>query len=124
MIWGGLPAQIIEAAEGNKISVVVSEEIVEEINRTLQYHRLREVYETAGVNLQQLTTLVLRIGKLVQVKSNVKVITDDASDNKIIDCALASGADFIVSGDKHLLTVKKYGSLRILSVSEFIKIIQ
>jgi uncharacterized protein len=124
MIWGGYPAEIIKVAESDQISIVISEEIVKEINRTLQYQRLREVYEIAGVNRQQLIEMVLQIGKLVQVTSKIRIVEEDPSDDKIIECALASEAEFIVSGDRHLLEVEKHGKTRILSVGEFIKILK
>ena len=124
MIWGGEPAEIILAVEKGQIRVVVSEEIVEEISRTLDYHRLREVYESVNVNRQQLVETVLLIGKLVQVGSKVEVVEADPSDNKILDCALTSKADFIVSGDKHLLRLKKFRNTQILTVAEFAKLLK
>ena len=124
MIWGGLPAEIIKAAENHQISITISEEIVEEINHTLQYHLLREIYEMTGLNREQLMALVLQIGKLAQVTSKLKIVKADPSDDKFIECASASGAEFIVSGDKHLLEVKKYEKTRILSVGEFMKILK
>ena len=124
MIWGGLPAEIIKAAENNQIVIAISEAIVEEINHTLQYHRLSEIYDIAGLNRQQLMGLVLQIGKFGQVTSKVESVKADPSDNKFVECALASGAEFIVSGDKHLLAVGTHGKTRILSVGEFMKILK
>jgi predicted nucleic acid-binding protein len=46
---------------------------------------------------------------------------DDPDDNKIIECALAAGADAIVTGDKHLLRLGQYGGIRIVRVREFLK---
>ena len=40
-------------------------------------------------------------------------------DNKILECALAAGADIIVSGDKHLLELVKFRKARILTPKEF-----
>ena len=127
MTWGGLPAEIINAAENKQVSIAISEVIVEEITHTLRYHRISKIYESTGVSMQQLMGLVLKIGKLVQVTSKasqVEIVKEDPSDNKFIQCAIASGADFIVSGDKHLLLVKKFGKTRILSVSEFMRILK
>ena len=55
------------------------------------------------------------------VKPNLKlqVIDEDAEDNKILECALASGADIIVSGDKHLLKLGRFRKTRILTPREF-----
>ena len=55
------------------------------------------------------------------VECNLKLnsINEDSEDNKILECALASGADIIVSGDKHLLKLGKYKKTTILSPREF-----
>lgn len=124
MIWGGPPAKIIKAAENGQIRIFVTEEIIEEISQTLQYQRLREVYESANVNRQQLMETVLRAGKLVQVKSSVSVVDEDPSDNKFLECVLASEADYVVSGDRHLVKLKKYGKTRVVTVGEFIKVLR
>jgi len=124
MIWGGSPAKIIKAAEDKKIHVILSEDIIHEINQTLAYSKLRQIYENAGVNRQELIETTLRIGKLIEVTTRINLIKEDPEDNKFIECALAGGAEYIVSGDKHLLKTGRYKKTRILSVNEFIKILE
>jgi uncharacterized protein len=48
-------------------------------------------------------------------------VLDDEPDNRILECAAAFGADCIISGDKHLLQLKKYGKIEILSPAEYIR---
>jgi putative PIN family toxin of toxin-antitoxin system len=123
MIWGGLPADIVKAAEDGRITIVVSEGILEEVNRTLAYQRLREIYEEAGVSREELLETVLRIGKIRDVETKLKVVQEDPSDNKFLECAVESGADYIVSGDEHLLRIKQYQKTQIVSVRQFIRIL-
>jgi len=47
------------------------------------------------------------------------VINEDAEDNKILECALAAGADYIVTGDNHLIQLGKFRKTRILAPREF-----
>ena len=124
MIWGGSPARIIKAVEDGKICILASEEIVGEINRTLAYPRLRQVYQSAGVCREELIETILRIGKLIEVTKRVKVVQEDPADNKFIECALAGEAGYLVSGDKHLLKIGCYNKTQILPVSEFLKILE
>ena len=123
MIWGGSPAEIVKAAEEKKIIIIVSEDILREINETLAYPRLRRVYEDAGVSKRELVETILRIGRLVEAKVRVKIVKKDPADNMFLECALAGEADYLVSGDKHLLGVENFGRTRILPVSEFVKIL-
>jgi predicted nucleic acid-binding protein len=49
------------------------------------------------------------------------VITDDVSDNIFLDAALAADAQFIVSGDRHLLNLREFKGISILSARDFLK---
>jgi putative PIN family toxin of toxin-antitoxin system len=120
MIWGGLPARIIKAAEEQKIRIIVSEQIIREINQTLAYPKLKQVYEKAGANQPKLVETILRIAKLVEAAPTVSIVREDPADNKFIECAVASEASYIVSGDRHLLRLGSYRKTRIVSVTEFL----
>jgi uncharacterized protein len=50
------------------------------------------------------------------------VIKLDPPDNRILECAVAAGSDYIVSGDKDLLRLGSYDSIKILSVADFLEI--
>lgn len=59
------------------------------------------------------------------VKSDrVNVVEDDHEDNKILESALASNADFVITSDKHLLKLEEYKSARIVRPAEFWNIYQ
>ena len=51
------------------------------------------------------------------------MIDDDPDDDKFIECAVASRAGFIVSGDKHLLKLKEYKRIKIMKAADFLSII-
>ncbi len=57
--------------------------------------------------------------RIVNPKMSLKVINEDAGDNKILECALAAGADIILSGDKHLLKLSKFRKTKIITPREF-----
>ena len=124
MIWGGSPANIIKAAEDERISIIASEQIVREINQTLAYPRLREIYEGAGIGRDELIEAVLRVAKMVEVTKKIELIQEDPADNKFLECALDGKADYIVSGDSHLLRIGQYQRIQILTVRQFTKLME
>ena len=124
MIWGGKPAQIVKAAEEGKVALAMSEEIVDEISQVLTYSKLKKVYQTEGLLHQDMIEALLKVSKFVKVTRKVNVVLEHPADDKFIDCALAAKADYIVSGDKHLLKVGCYRKTQILSVNEFLKLIE
>jgi len=66
---------------------------------------------------------VLKTAKFVKVTNKLNVIKDHDSDNKFLECALAAKANFIVSGDKHLLKIEAYKKIKILRVIDFLQLI-
>ncbi len=65
-----------------------------------------------------------RTGKFILVVSEDIVVLADTSDNKFIEAAIKGGTDYIVSGDKHLLDLKEYKSIPIITAREFIDILE
>jgi len=124
MIWGGWPADILKTAEEGIITVVVSEDIVEEVNRALAYHKLKEIYQEAGVSREELVETMLRIGEVVEVETKLDVIKEDPSHDKFLECAAESNADYIVSGDEHLLKIRRYKKSKITSARQFIRLLE
>jgi len=124
MLWGGKPAEIIKAAEQNRVSILTSEEIIAEISQVLTYPKLKNIYHAEGLRSEDLIETVLKIAKFVKVTKRINFIVEHLADDKFIECARAAGAHYIVSGDKHLLKVACYKKTQIVSVNEFLKLIE
>ena len=122
MLWGGKPAKIIKAAEIGKFSIFISEEIVMEINRVLTYDKIAKIYRVEGLPREQLVEMVLKIAKFIKVAKQINAVFAHPAEDKVIECAVAAKADYIVSGDKHLLELTSHKKTKILAVSEFLSI--
>ena len=59
-------------------------------------------------------------GRKVQPAVLLDVVKDDPNDNRIVECAVTAGSEFIVSGDKDLLRMGQYDAIRILTVSDLL----
>ncbi len=123
LLWGGKPAEVIKAAEEGKIDIFASEETVGEINQVLAYPKIAKILQADGLLHEELIEAVLKVVKFVEVTKKVKVVLDHSADDKFIDCALAAKADYLVSGDRHLLNIGSYKKTRIVTVAEFLKIL-
>jgi putative PIN family toxin of toxin-antitoxin system len=124
LLWGGKPAKIIKAAEQGRISILTSEGIISEISQVLTYPKLKRIYQSEGLGIENLIETVLKISRLVNVNKNLAVVKEHPADDKFIECAQASGAEYIVSGDKHLLKVGCYKKTQIVSVNEFLQVFE
>ena len=122
LLWGGKPAEIIEAAEKGKLRIFISEEIIVEISQVLAYPKIEKIYKTE-LRRQELIEQVLKIAKFVKATAKVEVVNEHPADNKFLECALAAKANYIVSGDKHLLKVVSYKKIQVSPLSDFLALI-
>ena len=102
-----------------ELTVYVSNDIILEISKVLQYPRIAEILKKTGVREREILRVIAANCRMVNPKVCLHVVNDDAEDNKILECALASGAEIIVSGDKHLLKLGKFKKTRIVTPREF-----
>jgi putative PIN family toxin of toxin-antitoxin system len=93
---------------------------VAEISEVLAYPKLEKTYGSE-LRRDELVEQVLKIAEFVEAPSVADVIKEHLADNKFLDCALAGNADYIVSGDRHLLKVVSYRKTGIVTVSNFLK---
>ncbi|KXA91727.1 hypothetical protein AKJ57_00115 [candidate division MSBL1 archaeon SCGC-AAA259A05] len=63
-------------------------------------------------------------GKLVEPEENLRIVEEDPDDDKFFECAVAGGAELIVSGDPHVLDVGKFGEIRCISPRKASEIIR
>ncbi len=124
LLWGRKPAAVIKAAEDGKICIVTSEEIIGEISKVLTYPKLSKVYQTEDLRHEDLIEAMLKNANFVKVTKKYNVVLEHPADDKFIDCTLAAGADYIVSGDKHLLKIVSYKKNQIVTVNEFLQLIE
>lgn len=72
--------------------------------------------------IKELLNLFKRKNNIIykQIMVKIKVVKDDPDDNKFIECAVTNKANYIISGDNHLLNLRHYEDIRILSPKEFL----
>lgn len=110
------PALILSLAKKAKFSVYCSSFIVSELHRNLilKFGYKDEIAE-------EIINDILKYVKLIVPEKMINLIKAKKDDNRILECAVAAKADFLVTGDKkHILPIKKIASTKIVSSSEFI----
>ncbi len=72
--------------------------------------------------IETIIPVILNAFSLIIADERISVIKEDAADNRILECAVSAAADFILSYDNHLLKIKEFRKIRILTPTEFLKI--
>ena len=105
---------------GGKISLCVNTEILDEYEEILSQKINSEVATNVVEAIARLHTTVYQ-----EIYVHFNLIRDDADDNKFADCAVASGAEFIVTNDKHYNVLKRtpWPDINVLNIKEFIKVL-
>ncbi len=106
------------------LTVYISEDIGLEIAKVLQYTQVAEILRKIGIREKDVLRILAVNSKKVEPKLKLHIVNEDSEDDKILECALAAGADIIVSGDKHLLKLCKFKKTKILTPREFFNSIE
>lgn len=108
ILFGGKPERIINMARNGKIELLISPDILAEVARVLK-GKFGWTEEQVRVTLAEISSITT----LITPKIRLNVITEDKADNLFLECALAGGAKYIVSGDtRHLQPLKEYKGIR------------
>jgi len=120
----GAPAEILDAWRRERFQPVVSPAIVEEIARVLRYPRVERYHKWSEQQIVAFLEDLSHLAVLTSAKLNLSVIDADPSDNRYIECAVEGEAQYIVSGDRHLLDLSEYRGIRILPPRAFVELIR
>lgn len=117
--WRGNPRRILELVVKNRVFLFVSPQTFEEFSRVLDYPKF-------GFSQQRKTRLrefVLSIAIVIIPRKKFKIVRKDPKDNKFLECAFACNADFLVTGDFHLLELKEFKKTKIVTPKQFLQVI-
>jgi len=78
-------------------------------------------FKIENEKVEEFVALVRRTGNLVTAAGSIRLISDDPSDDQVVATAVSAQADLIITGDHHLLRIKKYQNIRIIKAAEFLK---
>ena len=116
IFWSGKPYKVISNGLKGEYQLVTSPEIIDEV-----LTKLRNKFQFPEDKIEEQANILMSLFHMIIPTTKVDVVRDK-SDNKIIECALDGKADFIVTGDPDLLTLKEYKGIRILTANEFFNI--
>ncbi|KCZ70692.1 putative toxin-antitoxin system toxin component, PIN family [Candidatus Methanoperedens nitroreducens] len=112
------PALLLDAA-GENYSLYISKEILSELEGVIS----REKFGFSDERIDTAIEAILSFSEIINPGIKLDVIKSDSDDNKILECAVACCASYIVSGDKHLLDLKEYGNIKIINPKEAIDLL-
>ena len=111
----GKPAELLRMALEGEISLTVSQAILDEMADVLS-----RKFSASPEEVAEATIIVRQAARVVTPSVQLDVIKEDPPDNRVLECAVTAGSDFIVTGDKDLLRLGRYDAIRIVTVADFL----
>ena len=93
------------------------------MKRAIEYRHVRRYLRLSDEEVEILLNKVEIQADFVEGSSNIEAVPADPGDDKYVVAALEGRADFIVSGDRHLLTLGEYEGVRIIPPAEFLGVL-
>jgi uncharacterized protein len=113
----------LKLIEQNKIKLFITKEILNEIEQVIIRPKFYDVILKSGLNYKMIIHKILSISNLIENKNKINICRDK-KDNKFIECAVSSSADYLISRDNDLLSLKNYKNIKIIKTIEFLKILK
>ncbi|MEW6388558.1 MAG: putative toxin-antitoxin system toxin component, PIN family [Thermodesulfobacteriota bacterium] len=118
------PARLLQLALEGKFQLLISPKIMEELVRVIRYPKLTKLLKKRRLTPKDLEDFLEKLGKIViwtPGKLTIKAIPEDPADDPIIAGAVEGEADFLVSGDHHLLDLGAFQGIKILNPASFLE---
>ena len=116
--WDGGPYIIAKKAIKQDIIVFISSHIIGQVRNVLR----RDI----NLPMQEIDDIVdslVYVTNMIEPKEKFDIIKEDPPDNRILECAVASKATFIISYNKHLLVMKDFRGIKIVTPKQFLDLI-
>jgi len=115
IVFGGVPEAIISLVRHGQVELMLSRFILEEIAGVLSRPKFGWAPDDIAEALRSFPYRIVAIGK------RRVSIARHPPDNRVLECAVASKAEFLITGDRHLLDVESYFRTRIVTPRQFLE---
>lgn len=120
----GGPYELLEAWRRGEFVLLVSEAIVSEVTEVLGRPFFRDKRGITKEDIIRVREVLETDVVMVSIKSHLCEIENDPDDDRILECALDGEADYLVSGDHHLLALQRYRGIPVVTTRQFLTVLQ
>ena len=123
LLWKAAPRQVLDAARELRITLYTSSVLLDELAEVLSRAHLAPMITANQASAEFLMQRYAMLTQVVVPAQIGRVVAQDIDDDAVVACALAANAELIVSGDGHLLNLKRYQGMPIVSATAAIALI-
>jgi len=119
----GPSAQILDATQKGELETIISNSLLQELSEVIARPHIVRKYPKVAEHAERVIDYLRTHSTIVEGKPSQQIIKDDPDDDFVIACAIDGKADYIISGDLHLLALAQYDKIKILSPRQFVETI-
>ena len=116
--WEGKSKELFRKVIDKEYDLFMSIKQIVELKEVMKYPK----FSFSEEQKRNFLEILFKIATIIDTKTNLDVVKEDPDDNILLECAIEANADYIVSGDEHLKKLKEFEKIKIVSVSEFLKV--
>ena len=120
MLWGGSPKVLLQARREKRVELFTSTPLLAELTDVLSRRKFEKKIAASLLTIDQLVDRYAELAQVVRPTS-IPRTAPDPDDDVVIGTVLAATADLLVTGDRPLLSVGEYQGVRIVGVSEALR---
>ena len=119
VLWTGLPHRIVRLIERDEAQAFASTPMLDELREALARPKFAARFDQLASSPSEVMAAVAGLVTLVAESRIEPVIRRDPDDDKVLACAVSADADFVISGDRHLLELLSYRGIRVVTPALF-----
>jgi putative PIN family toxin of toxin-antitoxin system len=119
LLWRGLPGDLLHLAETGQVEVCMAPSMLIELAEVLSHERLQPRLRELGLRIAEIISYVAGLVTILDVPEGDPIVAADPDDDVFVHCAVVAGAACIVFGDRHLVDLREYAGIPILTVRQF-----
>lgn len=120
LLWHGAPRQVLDAARDDVIELFTSTILLAELDDVLHRKKFAQRLALVNVTPRELVFGYASLATITEPAAVSPVVLADPDDDAVLACASGAQAEVIVSGDSHLLSLKDYKEIHILTAAELL----
>ena len=113
--WKGNPKEIFKKVLEKQFELIISQKQLEELKRVMNYPK----FSFTENQKNKFLSILLETATVVETHNNLDIIKEDPDDNIILETAIENNAEYIITGDNHLLKLKNFKQIKIVTPAEF-----
>ena len=118
IFWTGSPKRLLNRVRRGEVTFVTSRVLLDELKEILV--RPDKPFKLTEEEADRVVKAMQNVAEVVETQSQVRVCRDE-KDNKVLECAVDGRAEWIITGDAHLLELQSFKNVRIVTVAEFLR---